>query len=66
MLVGGNIKNDTRVMTTYIALNNSMGEYSMSIAMGIILLFIAFILHTLLARFRGDFYDWDYWTICKT
>jgi len=28
MLVGGNIKNDTRVMTTYIALNNSMGEYS--------------------------------------
>ena len=57
MLVGGNIKNDTRVMTTYIALNNSMGEYSMSIAMGIILLMIAFILHTLLARFRGDFYD---------
>ncbi len=57
MLVGGNIKNDTRVMTTYIALNNSMGEYSVSIAMGMILLFIAFILHTLLAKFRGDFYD---------
>jgi hypothetical protein len=31
----------------------------MSIAMGIILLSIAFLLHTLLARFRGDFYDWD-------
>ena len=57
MLVGGNIKNDTRVMTTYIALNNSMGEYSVSIAMGMILLLIAFILHTSLARFRGDFYD---------
>ena len=57
MLVGGNIKNDTRVMTTYIALNNSMGEYSVSIAMGLILLLIAFILHTLLAKFRGDFYD---------
>ncbi len=57
MLVGGNIKNDTRVMTTYIALNNSMGEYSASIAMGMILLLIAFILHTLLAKFRGDFYD---------
>ena len=57
MLVGGNIKNDTRVMTTYIALNNSMGEYSVSIAMGMILLLIAFILHTLLAKFRGDFYD---------
>ena len=57
MLVGGNIKGDTRVMTTYIALNNSMGEYSMSIAMGFILLSIAFLLHTLLAKFRGDFYD---------
>ncbi len=65
MLVGGNIKNDTRVMTTYIALNNSMGEYSVSIAMGIILLLIAFILHTLLARFRGDFYDWDKGIICQ-
>jgi tungstate transport system permease protein len=57
MLVGGNIRGDTRVMTTFIALNNSMGEYAMSIAMGIILLSIAFLLHTLLARFRGDFYD---------
>ncbi len=57
MLVGGNIKNDTRVMTTFIALNNSMGEYSMSIAMGIILLVIAFFIHTLLARFRGEIYD---------
>jgi hypothetical protein len=27
--------------------------------MGMILLLIAFVLHTLLARFRGDFYDWD-------
>ena len=57
MLVGGNIKNDTRVMTTFIALNNSMGEYSMSISMGIILLLIAFLIHTILAKFRGDFYD---------
>lgn len=57
MLVGGNIRGSTRVMTTYIALTNSMGEYSTSIAMGIILLMLAFILHTLLARFRGDFYD---------
>ncbi len=64
MLVGGNIKNDTRVMTTYIALNNSMGEYEVSIAMGMILLLIAFILHTLLAKFRGDFYDWDNWSSC--
>lgn len=57
MLVGGNIRGETRTMTTFIALNNSMGEYSVSIAMGIILLLIAFLLHTVLARFRGDFYD---------
>lgn len=57
MLVGGNIRGETRTMTTFIALNNSMGEYSVSIAMGIILLLIAFLLHSLLSRFRGDFYD---------
>ncbi|GAH27637.1 unnamed protein product, partial [marine sediment metagenome] len=38
MLVGGSIKGKTRVMTTYIALSNSMGDYTKSIAMGIILL----------------------------
>lgn len=57
MLVGGNIKGETRTMTTFIALNNSMGEFETSIAMGIILLVIAFLVHTLLARFRGDLYD---------
>ena len=57
MLVGGNIRGETRTMTTFIATNNSMGEYGTSIAMGIILLLIAFLLHTLLAKFRGDLYD---------
>ena len=40
MVVGGNIEGHTRVMTTYIALNKSMGEYSNSLAMGIIILTI--------------------------
>lgn len=57
MIVGGNIRGNTRVMTTFIAQTNSMGEYSMSIAMGFILLLIAFLIHTLVARFRGDLYD---------
>lgn len=57
MLVGGNIRGDTRVMTTYIALQNSMGEYAMSIGMGIVLLLLAFLVHSLVARFRGDLYD---------
>ena len=57
MLVGGNIRYKTRVMTTFIAQNNSMGEFEASIAMGIILLLLAFIIHSLLAKFRSDFYD---------
>ncbi len=42
LIVGGNIRGDTRVMTTFIAQTNAMGEYSMSVAMGFILLLIAF------------------------
>ncbi len=57
MLVGGNIRGETRVMTTFIALNTSMGNYGASIAMGLILLVIAFLIHTTIARFRSDFYD---------
>lgn len=57
MLVGGNIRYKTRVMTTFIAQNNSMGEFEASIAMGIILLLLAFLIHSLLSKFRSDFYD---------
>lgn len=57
MLVGGNIRFKTRTMTTYIARTNSMGDYDKSIAMGIVLLLVAFLVHTLLSKFRGDFYD---------
>lgn len=52
MLVGGNIKSETRVMTTYISLNNSMGEHEIAIAMAIVLLFIAFIVNTILMHYR--------------
>lgn len=40
MIVGGNIRGHTRVMNTFIAMNHSMGNYSTSIAMGIVLLSI--------------------------
>lgn len=40
-IVGGNILNKTRVMTTAIALNYSSGDFSEAVALGIILLFIA-------------------------
>lgn len=52
MLVGGNIKGKTRVMTTFIAMSNSMGDYSKSVAMAIILLFIAFLVNTTIMK-RG-------------
>jgi tungstate transport system permease protein len=41
MIVGGNIRGATRVLTTAIALNTSMANYSLSIALGIILLAVA-------------------------
>jgi tungstate transport system permease protein len=51
MIVGGNIKGHTRVMTTYIAMNNSMGNYNAAIAMGIVLLLIAFSVNSVLYRY---------------
>lgn len=41
MIIGGNIRGATRVLTTAIALNTSMANYSVSIALGIILLAVA-------------------------
>ncbi len=52
MLVGGNIKGHTRVMTTYISQLQNMGEYSTAIAVGIILLAISFIINSVLYRFQ--------------
>lgn len=45
MLVGGNIRGQTRVMTTFITMNNSMGAYEKSIAMAIVLLCISLIIN---------------------
>lgn len=47
MVVGGNIKGYTRVMTTSIAMYNSMGDYSMAIALGIVLLLISFAINNI-------------------
>ena len=45
MMVGGNIRHFTRTLTTAITLNTSMGEFAVSIALGIILLSIALIVN---------------------
>ncbi|MDH7509593.1 MAG: ABC transporter permease [Methanolinea sp.] len=43
MIIGGNIRGYTRVLTTAIALETSMGNIALSIALGIILLGIAMV-----------------------
>lgn len=52
MIVGGNIKGKTRVMTTYISELKGMGDYERAIAVGIILLCIAFIINGVLYYFQ--------------
>jgi tungstate transport system permease protein len=43
MMIGGNIKGETRVLTTAIALQTGIGDFAFSIALGIILLAVALI-----------------------
>ncbi len=42
MMVGGNIKWHTRTITTAIALETGKGEFAMGIALGLVLMIIAF------------------------
>ncbi|MCF6464261.1 tungstate transporter permease [Clostridium sp. Cult1] len=54
MIVGGNIKNRTRVITTTISMMNSMGDYPMAIALGLVLLIISFVINTLIYSYSGE------------
>ncbi|MEA5038113.1 Tungstate uptake system permease protein TupB [bioreactor metagenome] len=60
MMVGGNIRHFTRTLTTAITLNTSMGDFAMSIALGIILLTIALIVNlgvNVLQHYNGRMKD---------
>lgn len=48
MMVGGNIKGDTRVMTTYIALETGQGKFKEAITIGVVLLLVAFMVNFIL------------------
>jgi len=48
MMIGGNIRGFTRVLTTAITLETGMGEFGLSIALGIILLALALIVVVIL------------------
>ncbi|RJQ44099.1 MAG: ABC transporter permease subunit [Nitrospiraceae bacterium] len=52
LIVGGNIAGYTRVMTTAIALEADKGDFELAVALGIILLLIAFALNGLLFYFQ--------------
>ena len=52
LMVGGNIKGFTRVITTAISLETSKGDLELSIALGIILISIALVINVLLNRIQ--------------
>jgi tungstate transport system permease protein len=52
LMVGGNIKGATRIITTVITLEAGKGNLEMAIALGIILLFLALIINIVLNRLQ--------------
>lgn len=55
MIVGGNIRHSTRVMTTSIALATSMGELAFAMALGIVLLLVALAVNIASQILRSSF-----------
>lgn len=53
MMVGGNIRYNTRVMTTAIAMNKGMGEFQLALALGVILLMISFLINGIIEIIRN-------------
>jgi tungstate transport system permease protein len=54
MLVGGNIEGQTRVLTTAIVLETRRGNFALALALGIILLFLAFLTNWLFHRLSDE------------
>ena len=52
MMLGGNIKGYTRTITTAIALETSKGEFALGIALGLVLLVVAFTINILFVQFQ--------------
>jgi tungstate transport system permease protein len=52
LMVGGNILNETRILTTAVTLEVGKGEFTRAIALGIVLLTLAFIVNVGLAQER--------------
>jgi tungstate transport system permease protein len=52
MIVGGNIRFETRVLTTAIVLETDIGDFGFAVALGIILLILAFVVNIPLVRLQ--------------
>ena len=52
MMLGGNIHGYTRTMTTAIALETSKGDFEFALALGFMLLLVAFIINSVLQQFQ--------------
>ncbi len=53
MLVGGNIKDSTRVLTTAIVLQTRQGNFDAAIALGLVLIGIAFFVNLAMLKLQG-------------
>jgi tungstate transport system permease protein len=53
MLVGGNIKDQTRVLTTAIVLQTRQGDFTFAIALAVVLLALSFITNLIMIRLQG-------------
>ena len=53
MIVGGNIRHQTRTLTTAVALATSQGNFALAIALGLVLLALAFTVNALILMLRG-------------
>jgi len=52
IMVGGNIKGYTRVLTTATVMETSRGNFDLAIALGVILLLFAFVINLVLTRIQ--------------
>jgi tungstate transport system permease protein len=57
MMVGGNIEGRTRVLTTAIVLETSKGNFDLAMALGLVLLALAFATNAIVLRLQGRALD---------
>ena len=57
MLVGGNIRGSTRVLTTAIVLETRKGNFDLAIALGVVLLSLSFLANLAMLRLQGRAFE---------